>query len=208
MTDVDPEQPPDLHADTHPSRHFQERLLDDPTDADAWQWLHTSYADMAAEWREFTDAQAGYASSVRAGLRHAEPADWAVEICCGTGEATPHIVAAVPRVLACDLNLPMLTRHAAVRGVLWFAADVRQLPLGTGTVPLLVSLNGVFNPSEIARVLRPGGQVLWCTSFRSGTPLYVHPDRIHRMLGEARSGEWSAKGEAVGHGEWSLFTAP
>jgi SAM-dependent methyltransferase len=201
MTDA---EPPDLKADVHPSRRFQERLLSDPADAEAWQGLHHAYADMAAEWREFTDAQGGYALPVQEGLRRARPAPWAVEICCGTGEATPGIAAVVPRVLACDLNLPMLTRHADVPGVTWVAADVRALPLGTGGVPLLVSLNGVFNPTEIARVMRPGGQVLWCTSFRSGTPLYVEPGRAHQLLGAS----WTAETEPVGHGEWTLFTAP
>jgi SAM-dependent methyltransferase len=205
MTDVEPKNPPpDLHADTHPSRSFQERLLSDPADAEAWEGLHSSYAEMAAEWRAWTDEQPGYSLPVRAGLRHAARAEWAVEICCGTGEATPGIAREVPRLVACDLNLPMLVRHIDIPGVSWMAADVRQLPLGTGAVPLIVSLNGVFNPREIVRVIRPGGQVLWCTSFRSGTPLYVHPDRIHQLLGES----WTAKGEAAGHGEWTLFTAP
>ncbi|MGP4109938.1 class I SAM-dependent methyltransferase [Streptomyces sp. 4N509B] len=197
-------QPPDLKAGSHPSRINQERLLADPDDAEAWEGLHATYADQATIWRDWTDTQYGYALPVRQGLRHVRPVDWAVEICCGTGEATGHLAATVPNVVACDLNLGMLVRHADIPGVRWLAADVRQLPLGTGSVPLLVSLNGVFNPTEIARVTRPGGQVLWCTSFRSGTPLYVHPDRMHRLLGEA----WTAKGEAAGHGEWTLFTAP
>lgn len=207
MTDADPaaaHDPPDLKATTHPNRRFQERVLDNPTDAEAWEGLHVSYAEMAGTWREWTEEQRGYALPVRTGLAHAKRADWAVEICCGTGEATAHIAASVPRLLASDINLAMLTRRAPVPGVTWLAADVRQLPLGTGTVPLLVSLNGVFHPSEIARVVRPGGQVLWCTSFRSGTPLYVRPDSMHRMLGEA----WTAKGEAAGHGEWTMFTKP
>jgi SAM-dependent methyltransferase len=201
MTDA---EPPDLKADTHPSRRYQERLLADPSDPEAWEGLRAVYADQSPDWRSWTDAQLGYAAPVQAGLRHAEPAEWAVEICCGTGEATPAVAAAVPRVVACDLNFGMLARHGEVPGVHWVAANVRQLPLGTSTVPLLVSLNGVFNPTELVRVIRPGGQVLWCTSFRSGTPLYVRPDRIRRLLGE----EWTAKGEAVGHGEWTLFTAP
>jgi SAM-dependent methyltransferase len=205
MTDANPPAgPPDLKADTHPSRLFQERVLNDPADEEAWQGLHSTYAQQAPIWREFTDAQFGYAQSVRQGLQHVRPAEWAVEICCGTGEATGHIAAAVPRLIACDLNVEMLTRHAPVPGVPWVAADVRQLPLGTGAVPLIVSLNGVLNPREIVRVIRPGGQLLWCTSFRSGTPLYVEPDRIHQLLG----GDWTAKGDAAGYGEWTLFTKP
>jgi SAM-dependent methyltransferase len=197
-------EPPDLKADTHPSRRFQDRILNDPGDEEAWEGLHVSYAEMAETWREWSDAQYGYALPVRMGLRQAARADWAVEICCGTGEATGLIASVVPHLIACDLNLAMLTHRVEVPGVLWLAASVRQLPLGTGTVPLIVSLNGVFNPTEIARVIKPGGQLLWCTSFGRGTPLYVSPDHIHGLLGEA----WTAKGERAGHGEWTLFTAP
>jgi SAM-dependent methyltransferase len=198
------QQPPDLKADVHPSRRFQERLLKDPSDTEAWQGLRTSYAGMADEWREWTDGQPGYARPVAEGLTQARPAPWAVEICCGTGEATPEVAAATGRVVACDLNLAMLAHRVEVPGATWIAADVRSLPFGTGTVPLLVSLNGVFVPTEIARVVRPGGQVLWCTSFRSGTPLYVPPRRIRELLGPG----WTARGDTAGFGEWTLFTAP
>lgn len=196
--------PPDLGADRHPSRFLQERVLRDPADNDAWRGLRRSYADMSDSWRDWTSEQQDYDLAVRDGLRHTRPAPWAVEICCGTGEATGGISETVPKVFACDLNVPMLKHRAAVPDAIWFAADVQSLPLGTGTVPLVVSLNGVFSPSELVRVIRPGGQLLWCTSFRSGTPLYVPPEHIHGMLGEG----WSAEGQHAGHGEWTLFTAP
>lgn len=197
-------EPPDLKADVHPSRRFQERLLEDPKDHEAWRGLRSSYDRMAGEWREWTGEQRGYDLAVREGLRRVRPAEWAVEICCGTGEATAAVAGAVPSVVACDLSLEMLRRRVDVPGVRWVAADVRSLPLATARVPLVVSLNGVFNPSEIARVVRPGGQLLWCTSFRAGTPLYVPPERMHGLLGR----EWSAEGGHAGHGEWTLFTAP
>lgn len=196
--------PPDLKADVHPSRRFQERLLRDPEDREAWRGLRASYDEMAEGWREWTDDQRGYDLPVREGLLRARRAEWAVEICCGTGEATAAIAEAVPRVVACDLSLPMLRRRVDVPGVCWAVADVRALPVGTARVPLVVSLNGVFHPAEIVRVLRPRGQLLWCTSFRSGTPLYVPPERMHRLLGEG----WTAESGHAGHGEWTLFTAP
>ncbi|HEX5569278.1 MAG TPA: methyltransferase domain-containing protein [Streptomyces sp.] len=196
--------PPDLGADVHPSRRFQERLLRNPGDQEAWRGLRASYDRMAEGWREWTDDQRGYGLAVREGLRRARPARWAVEICCGTGEATAAVADAVPVVVACDLSLPMLRRRVDVPGVHWVAADMRSLPLRSAEVPLVVSLNGVFSPPELVRVIRPGGQLLWCTSFRSGTPLYVPPERMHRLLGEG----WTAEGGHAAHGEWTLFTAP
>ncbi|MFH0246341.1 class I SAM-dependent methyltransferase [Streptomyces sp. HK10] len=179
--------------------------MEDPEDRRAWQGLRASYEYMAKSWREWTDEQPGYDLPVREGLRRARPAPWAVEICCGTGEATAAIAEVVPTVTACDLNPEMLRRRAGTpHGVQWMVADVRSLPFDNGQVPLVVSLNGVFYPAELARVLVPGGQLLWCTSFGEGTPLYVSPERMHQMLGP----QWGAENGRAGHGQWALFTAP
>jgi SAM-dependent methyltransferase len=184
---------------------MQERLLEDPEDVNAWQGLQESYAHMSDGWQEWTHQQPGYDAPVRAGLRTCQPAPWALEICCGTGEATAGITEAVTRVISCDVNESMLRqRPGTLSHVLWMQADVRALPFPDRSVPLVVSLNGVFNPGELRRVILNGGQLLWCTSFSDGTPLYVPPDDVVRLLGPG----WSAVRGSTGIGEWTLLTAP
>jgi hypothetical protein len=51
-------------------------------------------------------------------------------------------------------------------------------------------------------VLAPGGQLLWCTSFGAGTPLYVDPDRLCELFGDG----WHGEAGRAGHGEWLLLT--
>ncbi|WP_331769252.1 class I SAM-dependent methyltransferase (plasmid) [Embleya sp. NBC_00888] len=195
---------PELHAGTHSSRLAQQRVLTDPDDADAWHTLESNYARQATSWRDWTRGQEGYDWPVRAGLAHIAPAAWAVELCCGTGEATRAIIEAVPRVVATDVNTAMLAERDDIPGVEWRAANVRALPFADHGVMLIVALNGVLFPSEIRRVLSPGGQLLWCTAFGPRTPLYVEPTQIHRSFGM----DWQILQGRSGHGQWTLLTAP
>ncbi|MFI6941174.1 class I SAM-dependent methyltransferase [Streptomyces sp. NPDC050418] len=198
--------PPDLKAETHPSRHAQRQVLDGQLGGEeGWSRLRTIYAEQAPEWRDWTQLQPGYAQSVADGLREVKDAPWAVEVCCGTGEATSEVRARFTKVVACDVNLAMLRGRdtgAPQDGVVWIAADVRSLPFADRSVPLMVALNGVFNPEEIERVIVPGGQVLWCTSFREGTPLYVSPGEMGDRLGSG----WTGRTGLSGFGQWTLLT--
>jgi SAM-dependent methyltransferase len=202
-TDVPTEPPPDLAGATHASRHALERVLADPDDDDAWEFLARSYAAMAAEWPEWSRSQERwYAAPVRAGLSQARPAPWALEVGCGTGEATPLVASHAQRVMATDVNEAMVRLAPRLARVTRVVSDVRQLPVADATVSLLVGLNAVPHIKEFNRVVATDGQLLWCTSFGPGTPLYVDPQRLAGMLGDS----WSGQAGHAGHGDWILLT--
>jgi SAM-dependent methyltransferase len=202
-TDVPTEPPPDLAGAAHASRRALEQLLVDAEDDAAWDFLALSYAEMAAEWPEWSRSQERwYASPVRAGLRHARPVRWAVEVGCGTGEATVPLAGHADHVISTDVNEEMIQLAPRVPGVTRVVSDVRRLPLATGSVPLLAGLNAVPHINEFNRVIAPGGQLLWCTSFGPGTPLYVNPQRLLELLGAW----WTGEAGRAGHGEWLLLT--
>jgi SAM-dependent methyltransferase len=192
--------PPQLNAANHRSRAALERILADPADAQAWCELVLTYDEMAPEWTDWVTQQPWYAASVAAGLAHARSVPWLLEVGCGTGQATEVLSVAGPRIIATDVNISMLAAAPAFPRTSYVQADVRHLPFGTGSVPLLVGLNGVPHLGEFARVIAPGGQLLWCTSFGAGTPLYVSPDRLADMLGP----EWTVEAGIAGHGDWLL----
>jgi SAM-dependent methyltransferase len=84
----------------------------------------------------------------------------------GTGAASAALRRRRARTVAVDLSAGMLTWHAASRPPC-AVADVRALPLGTGSVDDAVAafvLNHLTDPvaglAELARVTRPGGAVL------------------------------------------------
>ena len=84
----------------------------------------------------------------------------------GTGAASAALRRRRARPLAVDLSVGMLAWHAASRPPC-AVADIRALPLGTGSVDDTVAafvLNHLTDPNaglaELARVTRPGGAVL------------------------------------------------
>jgi SAM-dependent methyltransferase len=200
-----PDSPaPQLNASTHRSRAALERVLVDPHDDAAYEALAAAYDEMAPEWTEWARDQHWYAASVAAGLAHAQPVSWIVEVGCGTGQATGILSGIGAFVVATDVNSSMLLGAPALAHTAYVQADVRHLPFADGSVPLLVGLNGVPHIPEFQRVVAPGGQILWCTSFAEGTPLYVSPDRFADMLGP----EWTAEAGYAGHGDWVLALRP
>jgi hypothetical protein len=193
--DVPTEPPPDLKGATHRSRIALEQVLADPNDEAAWDFLAESYAEMAAEWREWAESQQRwYDSPIRVGLAHSKPVPWAYEVGCGTGEAT------VP--LSTDVNLAMISLALRPANARFVVSDVRAMPLRDASVPLLVGLNAVPHIKEFNRVIAPDGQLLWCTSFGPGTPLYVEPERLLHLLGPG----WVGEAGRAGHGEWMVLS--
>ncbi|MFS8478309.1 MAG: class I SAM-dependent methyltransferase [Micromonosporaceae bacterium] len=197
------EPPPDLAAGAHRSRIALERILADPYDDEAWGLLSAYYDEAADGWGEWVQTQRWYVAPVRAGLDHAKPAETVLEVSCGSGQATPLLDAYAPLVLATDSSPSMLAEAPrALRHTRYALVDVRRLPVRTGSVDLIVGLNAVPHVDEFARVLAPWGQLLWCTSFGAGTPLYVDVERFVRLLGPG----WRADAGRAGHGEWLLAT--
>jgi SAM-dependent methyltransferase len=194
--------PTDLSGRDHPSRKALRRVLNDPDDPRAWQNLAALYDSMAGIWTDWADGEADYLDPVHAGLQHARDAAWVLEVCCGTGQASPLLAAHTRFLLATDVNAAMVADAPALPHTTYGLADVRALPVRTGSVPLLAGLNAVPHIAEFRRVLRSGGQLLWCSSFGPDTPLYVSPDELLDLFGPDFQG---AAGRA-GYGDWTLLT--
>jgi ubiquinone/menaquinone biosynthesis C-methylase UbiE len=113
-----------------------------------------------------------YARDLALRLADFTPAD-ILEVAAGTGVVTRAMAAALPgaRIVASDLNQPMLDRAAAMQKngqVTWRQADAQALPFADGSFDAVVCQFGaMFFPDrvqayrEARRVLRPGGQFLF-----------------------------------------------
>jgi SAM-dependent methyltransferase len=114
-----------------------------------------------------------YATDLAARLRMRSLSD-VLEVAAGSGVVTRALAATLPagvRIVATDLNPPMLERAAAVgttRPVEWRQADAMALPFPDGSFDAVVCQFGVmFFPdrphafAEARRVLRPGGIFLF-----------------------------------------------
>jgi SAM-dependent methyltransferase len=201
---VDPptEAPYEMHALTHRSRLALEHVLARTDDVQAWDELAEIYDTQAPEWTDWALSQPWYNAPVRAGLAHARAAAWAFEVGCGTGQATAPLTGFTPRIIATDANQSMIGRAPRLPEARYVVCDVRALPLADGTVPLLVGLNAIPHIAEFERVIAADGQLLWCTSFGAGTPLYVEPERLLALFGPG----WRGEAGRAGHGDWLLLS--
>jgi len=116
---------------------------------------------------------APYAADLARELEARNP-DAVLEIAAGTGVVTRAIAAQLPatsRIVATDLNAPMLVKAAAIgtaRPVEWRACDAMQLPFADASFDAVVCQFGaMFFPdktlafAEARRVLRPGGVLMF-----------------------------------------------
>ena len=69
-------------------------------------------------------------------------------------------------------------------------ADASHLPFADGTFDLVTHANMLPFFDEIARVVAPGGAVVFAFSGGAGTPIYVPSDRLRRELARRGFGEF------------------
>lgn len=112
-----------------------------------------------------------------------------LEIACGTGRVTSHLVRSVKHdtLTATDLNVDMINVAKVVvhnKDVNWQVADAMELPFDNASFDLVLIQFGImFFPAkekglrEVYRVLRPGGKLIFNTWDRVETNEVIHEGR-------------------------------
>ena len=162
-----------------------------------------SYFDaMAGDWHTRTSAQRTemVSDALTRGLGRDRPAGLTVEVGSGIGTYSSLLAERLGTVLAVDLSLAMLQQAppAPARRV---QADGSALPLADGTAAIIVLINAFLFPDEVARVLAPGGAIVWVNSSGDRTPIYLSADDLLAAL----PGEWNGTASRAGDGEWCVL---
>ncbi len=114
----------------------------------------------------------------------------ALDVGTGTGNGAIAIAGRFPaaEVVGVDFS-DVMVAHAtakvtpALAGRVSFRqADASSLPFDDGEFDLVAHNNMIPFFDEIARVLKPGGHVLFAFSSGAETPIYVPPDRLQAEL--------------------------
>jgi ubiquinone/menaquinone biosynthesis C-methylase UbiE len=129
----------------------------------------------------------------------------ALDIGCGTGEATLFLAREFPRarVRGVDFSEEMIHLARSKVGldpegrIAYKVGDASRLPWSEESFDLVAQLNMPPFFSEIARVLRPGGYAIVAASHGDATPFYTPPKVLERGFrrhgfDEVRDGEAGA----------------
>jgi SAM-dependent methyltransferase len=161
----------------------------------------TSFFDsMATGWRDRDRPERHDALEDALARGGPFPDGWCVEVGSGTGNATEDLRRAFGHVVSFELSFEML-RQAPLDGR-QSQADAAALPLATGSAAVVALINMFLFPSEIARVLRDDGVLLWVSTNGDETPIYLPPADVMRAL----PGAWDGTTADAGWGTWLTAT--
>lgn len=191
-----------INAD-HPMRVITEDLVRDEDSWSASTAKSTAHVfDCLAEtWDErFADRTARLAPLVDA-LERGGPINFGAvaDIGAGTLVTTDFLQTRFDTAVGLDLSFEMLRqRTSPVAGV---HSDASRLPFGDDAFDAVVLMNAFLFPSEVDRVLRTDGVVVWVSSIGPSTPIYLSPGEVASAL----PGEWGGVWSTAGIGTWSVL---
>ncbi|MFJ2722906.1 class I SAM-dependent methyltransferase [Streptomyces sp. NPDC087437] len=123
-----------------------------------------------------------------------------LELGSGTGLFSPTLTAVVPQVISVDLSMRML-QQAHGRSAWRARADASRLPLPDASVTAVAAIDMLLFPAETARVLAPGGVLLWINQLGSDGPLHLPAVTVAAAL----PGTWQATEPKAGWGSWAVL---
>jgi ubiquinone/menaquinone biosynthesis C-methylase UbiE len=154
-----------------------------------WAWplvrapMRRFFSRRAPGWDQRTRAgSVDHLAPLAAALLHVNPApERALEVGTGTGVGALLIAREFPqaRVRGVDLSEEMIRGAKQKVGldpegrIAYRVADAANLPYEDDSFDLVAHLNMPPFIAEVARVLRPGGQVIVASSWGSATPFYT-----------------------------------
>ena len=161
-----------------------------------WLWplvrapMRRFFGSLAQGWDERTGAGSPehLAAFAAAATHVAEAPERALDIGCGTGEATLFLAREFPsaRVRGIDISEEMVQVAQAKVGldpegrIAFKVADASNLPYEENSFDLVAQLNMPPFFAEMARVLRPGGSAIVASSWGEQTPFYTPPRVLER----------------------------
>jgi len=158
---------------------------------------------IAGEWHTRTSPQrtAVVMDALARGLGAVDvPVGVAVEVGSGIGTYSNLLSERFATVVAIDISLPML-RLAPIEPAQRVQADGARLPLRDSSAAAIVLINALLFPSEVERVLSPGGALVWVNSSGEQTPIYLSVDDLVARL----PGEWTGTSSRAGEGHWCVL---
>lgn len=123
----------------------------------------------------------------------------ALELGSGTGLSTPLLAERFPGLIAADLSREML-RLAPADAAPRVQLDSSGLPFPDGAMSVVLAINMLLFPREMARVLAPTGVLVWVNTSGDRTPIHLPADDVVSAMGAG----WIGTASAAGTGTWCV----
>jgi SAM-dependent methyltransferase len=186
-----------------------------------WLWpaikgpMRSFFDRNALGWDERTGAgQVDHLAGLATAVTHVEPEpERVLDLGTGTGEAALFLAREFPRasVRGVDISEEMIRFAKGKVGldpdgrIAFRVADAAKLPYEADSFDLLVQINVPPFFSEIARVLRPRGYVIFVASSGEATPFFTPPEVLERGL--RKRGIDVVESGTAGRGTWLVARA-
>jgi len=170
--------------------------------------MRKQFDAIAAQWDTMRDPD--HLAPYDRALKAVDPAPArALDLGTGTGQGAFAIARRFPaaEVIGADLSERMLAEARSNTPpdlgsrIRFESVDASRLPYADGSFELVAHANMIPFFDELARVLAPGGQVLFAFSAGAETPIYVATERLRKELSRRGFAEFAditaGKGSAL-----------
>lgn len=123
-----------------------------------------------------------------------------LEVGSGSGLVTGWLSERTDTVIADDLAMEMLRQAPPAAGPR-LRADASRLPFPDGALEAVWLINALLFPAETARVVAPGGAVIWVNTSGPGTPIYLAAEDALRAMGVG----WAGVASEAAFGTWAVL---
>ena len=178
-----PEVPPDIDGTDHPVREVTRGVAADETfwTTDTAAEMTERFDELAPDWSNRLRPEEFVGLPDACGRGGLDSEALCLEVGSGTGFGTVHLAEHFRRVIAVDLSAGMLAL-APLGLAPRVRADGAGLPLADDSVDVVALINMLLFPSEVDRVLRPGGAVLWFNTLGVRTPIHLPAPEVAKAL--------------------------
>lgn len=123
-----------------------------------------------------------------------------LELGSGIGLGTAWLSARFELLVAVELSAEML-KLAPPDPAPHVQADAANLPIASASIDAVVLINMFLFPTEVDRVLKPDGALVWVNTSGEQTPIHLSAEHVEQAL----PGEWNGVTSEAGWGTWAVF---
>ncbi len=195
-------EPPAFAGPDHPMRKVTVGVaFDDAWDATRSAKVANLFDGMAQEWAARSETPERMAVIIDA-LERAELPDgtW-LELGAGTGSPTPLLQARNSTIICSDLSAEMLTNNPTDSPKV--RCDGAAVCHPDDSIAVVVLVNMLLFPNEMARILAPDGVLLWINTLGPQTPIHLPASDVLAAM----PGQWVGTTARAGSGFWMAARA-